>query len=139
VRSTDPRLIAFVDGLALAAFVAVGTANHERAFSIGELASTAVPLIASWFATALAFGAYRRRDVRPLVWTWLVSVPVAAVLRSLWRGGPWDERLAVFASVALGFTALFVLAGRVGLGAVIRARQAPSSSRPRGPSSGGTS
>jgi len=31
--------------------------------------------------------------------TWLVALPVGAVLRSVVRGGPWDERLVVFTGV----------------------------------------
>jgi hypothetical protein len=66
-------------------------------------------------------------------------VPLAAVVRSALRGGPWDERLPIFAAVALAFTALFVLAGRALVTALARRRQEPSPSEPRGRSSDRTS
>jgi hypothetical protein len=98
-----------------------------------------VPLLTAWFVVAAVFGLYRSDAFRPLVGTWLVAIPGAAVARSVWRGGPWDARLALFAVVALAFTALFVLAGRALDGAIARWRQDPSPSEPRGRSSDVTS
>jgi Protein of unknown function (DUF3054) len=136
---SDTRWTPIADAVALLVFVAIGTTNHDRALTLGELASTAVPLLAAWFAAALGFGLYRRGGMRTLSLTWIVAVPAAVVLRSIWRGGPWDERLPIFTGVALAFTALFVLAARTLVAATTSRRQDPSPSEPRGRSSDVTS
>ena len=123
------RAFAIADAVALLAFVAIGTVNHGEDLTILEVAATAAPLLVSWFAVAIMTDLYRAEGWRPLVVTWAVSVPVAALLRSVLRAGPWDERLPVFALVALAFTALSVLAGRAAVGAWRRVRgQEPSPS-----------
>jgi Protein of unknown function (DUF3054) len=137
--SSDTRWTPIADAVALLVFVAIGTANHDRALTLGELASTAVPLVGAWLGAALAFGLYRRGGIRTLALTWIVAVPAAAVLRSVWRGGPWDERLPIFAGVALVFTALFVLAARALVATTTSRPQEPSPSEPRGRSSDVTS
>ena len=123
------RAFAISDAVALIVFVAIGTASHGDDLTILEVTATAAPLLVTWFAVAILTGLYRSDRWRPLVITWLVSVPVAAVLRSVLRAGPWDHRLPVFAAVALAFTALFVLLGRGAVLAWRRARaQEPSPS-----------
>jgi hypothetical protein len=125
------RAFAISDAAALVVFVAIGTANHGNGLTILEIGATAGPLLAAWFATSVATRLYREDadGWRRLALTWAVAVPVAAVLRSVLRGGPWDERLPVFAAVALAFTALFVLSGRAAVVAWRRARrQEPSPS-----------
>ena len=123
------RAFVISDAMALVVFVAIGTANHGDALTPLEITATAAPLLVSWFAVAMLTGLYREDRWRPLVITWLVAVPVAALLRSVLRAGPWDERLPVFAAVALAFTALFVLVGRGAVLAWRRARdQEPSPS-----------
>jgi hypothetical protein len=125
------RAFAISDAAALIVFVAIGTANHGNDLTVLEIGATAAPLLVAWFAMSLATRLYRQDadGWRRLAVTWVVAVPVAVVLRSALRDGPWDERLAVFAAVALGFTALFVLAGRAAVLAWRRARrQEPSPS-----------
>ena len=125
------RVFAISDAVALLVFVAIGTANHGNDLTVLEVGATAAPLLVAWFAMALATRLYGEAadGWRRLALTWVVAVPVAAVLRSVLRGGPWDERVAVFAAVALAFTALFVLAGRAAVLAWRRARrQEPSPS-----------
>ena len=123
------RAFAISDAVALIVFVAIGTASHGEDLTVLEVTATAAPLLVTWFAVALLTGLYGSEGWRPLAITWLVSVPVAAVLRSVLRAGPWDERLAIFAAVALAFTALFVLVGRGAVMAWRRARgQEPSPS-----------
>jgi hypothetical protein len=125
------RAFATSDAAALIMFVAIGTANHGNDLTVLEIGATAAPLLVAWFAMSLATRLYRQDadGWRRLAVTWVVAVPVAVVLRSALRDGPWDERLAVFAAVALGFTALFVLAGRAAVLAWRRARrQEPSPS-----------
>lgn len=134
------RTLVLADLVAMLAFVGVGIASHEEDLTVARVAATAAPLLGAWFSVAASTGLYRRDGLRPLVVTWLVAVPVAAVVRSVLRDGPWDERLVVFAAVALAFTALFVLAGRTVVRALrVRRGQEPSPSAPRGGSSDVTS
>jgi len=100
-----------VDALALLAFVLVGVEHHTSG-TPANLARTGGALLLAWFALALLVGAYRRPGVGTLAATWALAIPAGAVLRSAIRGGPWDDRLLVFAGVALAFSALFLLAGR---------------------------
>jgi hypothetical protein len=135
----SPRVAAIVDGAALLAFVVIGAADHGAALSPAEIAPTAIPLLVAWFAAAVAFRLYRRPEWWRLVATWAVAIPVAAMARSIVRIGPWDERLVIFAGVALGFTALFVLGGRLLAVVATRGRQDPSPSARRDASSDVTS
>jgi hypothetical protein len=128
---SQTRAFVVSDAVALLVFVAIGTANHGNDLTFLEIAATAAPLLGAWFAMSLATRLYRddADGWRRLALTWVVAVPVAALVRSFLRGGPWDERLPVFAAVALAFTALFVLAGRGAVLAWRRARrQEPSPS-----------
>jgi hypothetical protein len=129
--TASARAFVISDAVALLVFVAIGTANHGNDLTFLEVGATAAPLLVAWFAMSLATRLYREDTDgwRRLALTWVVAVPVAVLLRSVLRGGPWDERLPVFAAVALAFTALFVLAGRAAVLAWRRARrQEPSPS-----------
>lgn len=103
--------LAVADGLALVAFVLMGV-DHHTSGTAANVIRTAGPLLVAWYAVGAIVGAYRRPGVRTLAGTWILALPVGAVLRSLVRGGPWDDRLLVFAGVALGFSGLFLVAGR---------------------------
>lgn len=114
--ATSRRLPAVADAVALVALVAVGSASHGQGSSLSPFLRTGVPLLVVWFGAAWILRTYRRGDVRTLVATWLVSVPVAGVIRSAVSDGPWDGTLLVFVGVALAFTFLFLAAGRVAVG-----------------------
>ncbi len=122
----SPRVAALADGLALVAFVLVGAAEHGEGLALGALVRTGLPLLSAWVVVALVVGAYRRVGLASLALTWAIAVPLGLVVRSAIRGGPWGRGLLVFAGVAMGFTALFLLAGRVALLAAgaLRARRA---------------
>lgn len=68
------------------------------------------------FAAAAVFGAYRRPGFRTLLTTWIVAVPVALVVRSLWVGSPSGLRLLTFLGTGLAFTLPFLLVGRAAAG-----------------------
>lgn len=109
---------AAVDAVALALFVLVGAAEHGEGLALGALVRTGLPLFGAWVLVASAVGTYRRLGLARLVLTWLVAVPLGLVVRSAVRGGPWGRGLIVFGGVAMAFTLLFLLAGRLGLLAV---------------------
>ncbi len=104
--------VAIVDAVALVVFVLVGIRSHHEVGALDAFFRNAVPLEAMWFAVAVVSGAYRRPGLRSLLWTWIVAVPAALVIRSLWVGSPSGVRLLTFLGVGLAFTLLFLLAGR---------------------------
>ena len=120
-----PGVLAAVDAVALVAFVVVGVLNHGEGFDLRALARTGLPLLGAWFAVALLLGTYRRPGWVTLGLTWLVAVPLGLIVRSLVRGGPWGHPLLVFGGIAMAFTALFLVAGRLLVLAVttVRARR----------------
>jgi hypothetical protein len=108
------RAIAVViDVAALIAFVAVGLREHAEAPGIVIVLRNAVPILACWLSASLATGVYQELGVRTLISNWIVSIPTAVAARSLWVGSPSGWRFATFMLVALGFTLLFLLAGRL--------------------------
>lgn len=132
MRTTGRRsapVAAAVDAVALALFVLVGAAEHGEGLALDALVRTGLPLVGAWVLVASAVGTYRRLGLARLVLTWLVAVPLGLVVRSAVRGGPWGRGLLVFGGVAMAFTLLFLLAGRIGLLAATawRSRRAAAS------------
>jgi hypothetical protein len=123
--SVRPGVIAAVDAAALVAFVVVGVVNHGEGLDPGAFVRTGLPLLGAWFGVSLLIGTYRRPGWVTLGLTWIVAVPVGLVIRSLARGGPWGHALWVFGGVAMAFTALFLIGGRllIVVVAAIRARR----------------
>ena len=127
-----PRAAALVDGLALVAFVVVGVIQHDAGSAVRGLLRTGIPLLAAWYLVALLVGTYRRPGWLTALLTWGIAVPIGLVVRSIVRGGPWGHGLLVFGGVALAFTLLFVLGGRLLLSGVALARgSAPRSAASR--------
>ncbi len=112
VRLSAPAA-AVVDGVALVAFVLVGAAEHGEGLALGALVRTGLPLLAAWAVAAAVLGTYRRPGWGSLGLTWAVAVPLGLVLRSVIRGGPWGRGLLIFGGVAMGFTLLFLVVGRL--------------------------
>jgi hypothetical protein len=113
-------LFAVADAVALIVFVLVGIRSHHEIGALDLFLRNAVPLEVMWFAVAVVSGTYRRPGLRSLLWTWIVAVPAALVVRSLWLGSPSRVRLLTFLGVGLAFTLLFLLAGRAVVGVVGR-------------------
>jgi len=125
-RSAIPFVVA--DALALVTFVLAGIRSHHEIGALDLFLRNAVPLEVVWFAVAAVTGAYRRPGTRTLLWTWLVAVPVALIVRTLWVGSPTGFRLLTFLGIGLAFTLLFLLIGRAAAGFAdrwIRARRTP--------------
>ncbi|HET9722411.1 MAG TPA: DUF3054 family protein [Actinomycetota bacterium] len=111
VARPSPRAAAAIDAVALASFVVVGVIQHGG-LALAGIARTGVPLLVAWFLVALLVGTYRRVGWGTMLVTWLIAVPLGLIGRSLIRGGPWGEGLLEFGAIAMGFTLLFVVAGR---------------------------
>ena len=114
------RYLALSDAAAIVLFSVVGLLSHDGAVSATGLARDALPLLAGWFAAALAFGTYRRRSLRTLLLAWIVGVPLGVALRALVLGRVLEGREAAFLAVALTFTLVFVLALRAAIGLASR-------------------
>jgi hypothetical protein len=121
--------MAAIDVLALLTFVVAGMGSHNEGTVLTYFLRNAVPLVVSWLAFSALLGAYRRPGFATLWRTWLVAVPIALVVRSVWVGSPSGARFLTFLAVGMVFTALFLVIGR-GLTALITGRGYPSHRRP---------
>ncbi len=117
--------MAAVDVVALVTFVVAGLNAHNEGNVPQYFLRNAVPLVVSWLGSAILLKTYVRPGFATLWRTWLVSVPIALVVRSVWVGSPSGLRFLTFLAVGLAFTALFLLIGR-GLSALITGRGYPS-------------
>lgn len=105
-------VMAVLDVLALLAFVVAGMRSHGEGAVAEHFLRNAVPLVVSWIAFAMVLGTYRRPGFATLWRTWLVAIPIALVVRSVWVGSPTGVDFLTFFAVAMAFTALFLLIGR---------------------------
>jgi Protein of unknown function (DUF3054) len=117
---SDRRLLPAADALGIVAFATLGLFLHDEALSPVGYARDALPVLAGWYAAALAFGAYRRPSWRTLLATWIVGVPAGVLARALVLGRDLDGDQAVFLGITLAFTLLFVVAARAATRALVR-------------------
>jgi hypothetical protein len=97
---------ALVDAAALLVFVAVGVLTHGA--SAGAFVRDLLCILGGWFAVAAVVRLYPRGGRRRLAVTWLAGISAGVLVRAAIVGHVAFD----FWGVALGFTALFVLAGR---------------------------
>lgn len=108
-----PPLVVAADLLALLVFVVTGMRSHHQAGVLATFLRNAVPLTACWVIAAALLGTYRASSLGMLLRTWIVAVPIALVVRSLWVGSPSGMGpFLTFLGVGLAFTLLFLLIGR---------------------------
>jgi hypothetical protein len=129
-RSVVPFVVA--DAAALMVFVLVGIRSHHEVGALDLFLRNAVPLEAAWFVVSVVAATYRRPGIRTLLWTWVVAVPAGLVVRSIWVGSPSGSRLLVFVGIGMGFTLVFLLAGR-GVVELIGRRRRPADALPSAP------
>jgi Protein of unknown function (DUF3054) len=98
--------VAASDAAALIVFVVVGVLTHGA--SGGAFGRDLACILGGWFAAALVFRTYARGGRWRFVATWLVGVSAGVLARAAFLGHVAYD----FWGVALGFTLLFVLAGR---------------------------
>jgi hypothetical protein len=109
-----------LDAAALVAFAAIGMLSHDGGFFLAGFVRDALPLLAAWFAVALAVGTYRRPSLRRLILTWAVAVPLAVLVRGVALGRHADAAQAAFLATSMAFTLLFILGLRALAGRVSR-------------------
>jgi Protein of unknown function (DUF3054) len=107
---------AAADAAALLVFVVVGVLTHDA--SAGAFVRDALCILGGWFAAALVVRLYARGGWWRLGATWLAGVSAGVLVRAA-IVGHWP---GAFYGVALGFTAVFVLAGRALAARVSRLR-----------------
>jgi hypothetical protein len=99
----------------LIVFVVIGVLTHDA--SLGALARDLVCILGGWFAVALAVRLYARAGWWRVVVTWLAGISLGVLV----RGALVGHLDGAFYLVALGFTALFVVAARLITRARLRA------------------
>jgi hypothetical protein len=95
------------DAAALVVFVAVGVATHGA--SVGAFFRDLACILGGWFAVAAVVRLYTRGGRLRLGATWLIGISAGVLVRAALVGHVAYD----FWGVALAFTALFVLAGRL--------------------------
>jgi hypothetical protein len=103
------------DAAAIIAFTTVGLLSHG--FELAGYARDALPLLACWFAVALAVGLYRRpsRGVAGgrFFLCWALGLPLGWLLRAAVLGRDFDGGELAFLGVTLGAGLVFLLAFRL--------------------------
>ncbi len=110
-----------VDLVALIVFVLAGLRSHHEVAGIDLFARNAIPLVVGWCVTAGVLDTYAKPGLAPMIRNWVVAVPLALVVRSIWVGSPTGGEFVVFLAVGMSFTLLFLLIGR-GLVAIVARR-----------------
>ncbi len=109
----SPPLAAGADAAAIVVFTLIGLLSHHGGVTGRGLARDLLPLLGGWFAVALLVRLYTRSALRRLVATWLLGITGGVAVRAAILGHTNAGKEAAFLAVALGFTAVFVLAARL--------------------------
>ena len=104
---TTAPAAALVDAAALVVFVVVGVLTHDA--SATAFLRDVLCILGGWFVVAAVVRLYARGGRWRLAVTWLAGISAGVLVRAAIVGHVAYD----FWGVALGFTALFVLAARV--------------------------
>jgi hypothetical protein len=122
-QSRTKTIVILVAGdlLVLLSFVLIGRQNHALAVTnIISTAQTAIPFLISWFLIAAWFGLYNdqistvfSKFLPRLLAVWLVSIPVAHLIRALLLGRPVPGGIPItFVIVSLVYIGVVMLIWR---------------------------
>ena len=100
------------DIVALILFATLGQLSHDHSVSAAGYARDALPLMAGWFATALALRTYARPSRRVFLQTWAIGVTAGVLLRAAVLGRHLGGDQLAFLITSLVFTLLLLLACR---------------------------
>lgn len=103
-------ILAIGDVVAISLFVPLGVRNHNSAITIAVIARNLAPLIISWILVALILDTYKKGGIWRLLLTWLISVPIALLVRAALLGRLFTIVTAVFIPIAMS-AVLALLAG----------------------------
>src|SRR2546425_6240966 len=118
-------ILGLVDGVSLLAFIWVGVAVHGSPLGASLVLRDVGPFLGVWFALVPLTSVYWRPGWGSLLRHWLLAIPLAVLGRQVLLGRPLDRAALVFFVVALGFTGLFLAAGRVVATRFVVPRRAP--------------
>jgi hypothetical protein len=113
------RSLVLADAVALILFATLGQLSHDGGVSAAGYARDALPLMAGWFATALALRTYARPGRRVFLQTWAIGVTGGVLLRAAVLGRHLGGDQLAFLITSLVFTLLLLVACRA-----VPARQA---------------
>ena len=107
-------MLAIGDVVALLVFTLIGLANHKDGITASSVLKVMGPLVVVGGVAAAILGTYRRPGIRTLIPAWLVTVPIAILIRKALFNTPatWSST-GIFIGVALAFTLLFLLGWRL--------------------------
>lgn len=123
------RLAVAADAAAIVLFAIVGLLSHHGGVNGRGLARDALPLLGGWLAVALAVRLYTRPGATRFAATWLLGISAGVAVRAAILGRTHAGKEAAFLAVALTFTLLLSLAGRVATAWLPRSR--PGAARAR--------
>jgi hypothetical protein len=112
VPSQTVRQLVLADTAAFIAFAALGQLAHDGGVSAAGFARDALPLMAGWFAAALALRTYARPGRRVFLLTWAVGVTAGVLLRAAVLGRHLGGGQLAFLATSLVFTLLLLVACR---------------------------
>jgi len=104
--------MAAIDGIAILAFTIAGVVSHRGALPPSAFAEDALPLLGGWFAASVVFRLYSRRNLRALLLTWAVGIPVGILVRAAVLGRLDEPRQLAFLITTLILSLVFVLGAR---------------------------
>ena len=113
--AVSPRALAGADAVAILAFTIAGILSHRGSLPPSALAEDTLPLLAGWFAAAVAFHLYRRHVWRALLLTWIVGIPLGVFVRAAVLGRLDEPRQLAFLTTTLILSLVFVVAARAAL------------------------
>jgi len=102
-------VLACADFGAIVVFVTIGLFVHHGGVSVSGYARDTLTIGGGWFAAAAIFHPYRTPQLRRLVATWAVGIPVGVFVRALILGRSLNSHEAAFLCVCLATIGLFVL------------------------------
>jgi hypothetical protein len=115
-RATTKRGAALAAGdvVALVIFTVIGLVNHKDGVTFSGVLKVMMPLVIVGAIATTIFGTYHRPGIKTLLPAWLVTVPIAILIRKALFHTPssWGST-GIFIGVALAFTLLFVMAWRL--------------------------
>lgn len=94
-------ILAAGDAVAISLFVPLGMRNHNSAVTVAVIARNLIPLIVSWMVVAAILDTYKKGGIWRLGLTWLISVPIALLVRAALLGRVFTVVTAVFIPVAM--------------------------------------
>lgn len=106
-------MLAVGDVVAISLFVPLGVRNHNSAITVAVIARNLVPLVVSWIVVAVILDTYTKGGIWRPALTWLISVPIALLVRAALLGRVFTVVTAVFIPIAMSAILVLLVGWRV--------------------------